>query len=306
MADRHVVGDTVRIARTFTVDGSPVDPATITLVVTDPSGNVEGTYTYAGGSITKLSTGSYYKDLAVDEAGKWSCKWTSTGTGADVAVRTFTVHAASVEALDLLTYGEGAEALKIGSADTENAARVQSAITAVSRRLDDLCGPIVRRTVTAETHWTAGADHINLRLRPVAAVTTVTEYSSSGTATTLTAETSASKPADGYLAIPRNGLGATLSGRIERRSGGTGACFDQSVAVTYTAGRYTDTATVDPVFKEAAVVCLINWWQQVLSQPPVAGVDLDLPGFRFPSYAVPNAARDLLPASEVPCPVMFG
>ena len=46
MADRHVVGDTIRLTNTFKVDDTNTDPTTVTLVVTDPSGNTEGTYTY--------------------------------------------------------------------------------------------------------------------------------------------------------------------------------------------------------------------------------------------------------------------
>src|SRR5688572_22094138 len=77
----HHKNDFVRVTATFTnVDGDLVDPTTITLKVLDPSGNTD-TYTFAGGTVSKDSTGSYYKDVTVDEAGRWLAWWESTGSG---------------------------------------------------------------------------------------------------------------------------------------------------------------------------------------------------------------------------------
>jgi hypothetical protein len=75
------VGDLFRVIATFTdITGTLVDPTTVSLSVLDPSGNTD-TYTFAGGQITKASTGVYRKDVEVDEIGEWRYKWTSTGTG---------------------------------------------------------------------------------------------------------------------------------------------------------------------------------------------------------------------------------
>lgn len=71
-------GDLVRITGTFTVASTATDPTTITLKVKDPSGNVD-TYTYALSQVTKSSTGVYYKDLSLDEAGYWYYQWIGTG-----------------------------------------------------------------------------------------------------------------------------------------------------------------------------------------------------------------------------------
>jgi hypothetical protein len=75
------VGDLYRIEADFTnISGVAVDPSTVSLKVMDPSGNVDE-YTYSGGSVSTDGTGSYYKDVSLDEAGDWRAWWSSTGTG---------------------------------------------------------------------------------------------------------------------------------------------------------------------------------------------------------------------------------
>lgn len=78
MANVYDKGDQVRLTGTFTVGGTATDPTTVTLKVKDPSGNVD-TYTYALSQIAKSSTGVYYKDLSLDEAGYWYYQWAGTG-----------------------------------------------------------------------------------------------------------------------------------------------------------------------------------------------------------------------------------
>lgn len=78
MASSYDIGDVVRLTGTFTVGGAATDPTTVALTVQDPSGN-DGAYTYAGGTVTKSSTGIYYKDVTLDEAGWWFYRWVGTG-----------------------------------------------------------------------------------------------------------------------------------------------------------------------------------------------------------------------------------
>ena len=77
--NEYDINDTVTVRATFTVDDVNTDPTTISLAVTDPSGNVAN-YTYAGGTVTKDSTGVYSKGIVVDEAGEWVYTFTGTGT----------------------------------------------------------------------------------------------------------------------------------------------------------------------------------------------------------------------------------
>lgn len=74
----------------FKVDSVLTDPTTVALSVTDPSGDVTS-YTYAGATITKDSTGNYSKSLACSEAGEWIATWTGTGAVAAVGTRRFAV-----------------------------------------------------------------------------------------------------------------------------------------------------------------------------------------------------------------------
>ena len=87
------VGDTVRVwgtfkAATFTVtSGVPsatyalTDPTATSLLVIEPDGT-RTTYTYAGGGVTKHSSGVFYRDIALDASGEWTIRWAGTGAAA--------------------------------------------------------------------------------------------------------------------------------------------------------------------------------------------------------------------------------
>ena len=194
---------------------------------------------------------------------------------------------AGTDALDLITLTEAKAALNVTTSgqDTE-LARV---VTAVSRRIDDLCGPVVIRSVT-DLIADGGTTHIFLDHYPVAAITSVTEYSDT-TATVLTVETNASKPTSGYL------LDAEM-GMIRRRSGGSDTLFPTgrgNVVVVYTAGRYASTAAVDPKFKHAAELYLRHLWTPNQGMAPASTA--------IPTFGVPNVVMDLL-ADERKAPVI--
>ena len=84
MANVCNVGGGIRLGNTIKVSDVVTDPTTLTITVEDPSGNLDS-YTYAAAQVAKTSTGVYYYDLALDEAGTWSYRWVSTGAalGAD-------------------------------------------------------------------------------------------------------------------------------------------------------------------------------------------------------------------------------
>lgn len=89
------VGDTIRLtgtfkAGTYTVTaGVPsmtyalADPTTVTLTVVPPTASSTA-YTYAGGTVTKSTTGVFYRDLTPDAPGEWRIRWVGTGTVAAV------------------------------------------------------------------------------------------------------------------------------------------------------------------------------------------------------------------------------
>ena len=256
MADRFVVGDTVTLTNTFAVSGVATDPTTVSLVVTDPTGTATS-YTYAGGTITKSSTGLYTKNITASAAGLWSYTWTGTGTAADVADGTFEVHVVApgtAGSTDVLSLLEAKRAVGIDQDNTVHDEVVRMLVTAVSGQLDELCGPIVQRTVTSEAHDGGGAT-VRLKYRPIASVTTVTEYDGT-VSTTVTAETNAAKAVANYVVDLDAGV-------VRRRSNGWDYGFPVgrgNVVVTYVAGRAASTSAVEAKFKQAAAMMLRNVW----------------------------------------------
>ena len=83
-------GEVVTLEASFRVHGKLTDPTTVTLTVTDPSANADE-YTYAGGTVTKISTGQYAKAITTDEKGTWTVAWAGTGTVVDSKTDRFQV-----------------------------------------------------------------------------------------------------------------------------------------------------------------------------------------------------------------------
>lgn len=74
-------GDLVRVSGVFRdIALALIDPGTVALKATKPSGTTT-TYTYAGGTVVKDSTGNYHVDVNIDESGPWNYLWQSTGIG---------------------------------------------------------------------------------------------------------------------------------------------------------------------------------------------------------------------------------
>jgi hypothetical protein len=88
------VGDVVRMRATFTNSaGTPVDPSSLTLQyrqhLSDPLSY--STVVYGVGSITRVSTGSYFSDVAVNSGGEWRYRWNGTGENAAAVEEQFKV-----------------------------------------------------------------------------------------------------------------------------------------------------------------------------------------------------------------------
>jgi hypothetical protein len=196
--------------------------------------------------------------------------------------------------LDVLTIDEAADAVDVPG---QSSSKLGATVTAVSRRLDELVGPIVVRTIADERHpFSNGRCSIAARRFPIASVTTATEYDAGGAATVLTVETATSKPADSFLlrptlAEPELGL---FGPAVYRRAGGREATFEQEIVLTYEAGRFATTQDVDERYKEAARITLANLWQRVAPGTGNITGDYDVPRFPFPMFAVPRSAKELL------------
>jgi len=64
----------VRLWATFKSEGALADPTQVTLFVENPS-RVESIYYYTSGSIQRLSTGTFYYDLSLNDSGMWYYKF---------------------------------------------------------------------------------------------------------------------------------------------------------------------------------------------------------------------------------------
>lgn len=187
------------------------------------------------------------------------------------------------DTLDIITLAEGRAAVNLHASDTSQDTEVAAYITAVSRRLDQVVGPVVVRTITAETHDTSGR-FVRLHHSPVSSVTTVTEYVGT-TGTVLTAEAvGVATTANNYALDARYGI-------ITRRSGGTDAHFSlgrSRLVVTYVAGRYATTAAVDPLFKSAASIFVAHLWRREQASEPMTAYQ------RSHGLAIPRVVKEML------------
>lgn len=184
--------------------------------------------------------------------------------------------------------------LNIPTATTTYDTELTGFLNAATPVLENICGPLVQRTVTNEMH-DGGYDNaraiIVLRQRPVISVTTITEY----LATTAYVLTQVATPA----------LGTTYSytfdvetGSITRRmTGGYAYPFpfgSGNILVTYVAGY----AVIPDNVRLAALFQAAHLWQtsQQGGRPgwnSAAGEDGYAPSS---SYAIPNRVIELLDA----------
>lgn len=194
-------------------------------------------------------------------------------------------------ATDVLTLAEAKIAVNLTETTAEDA-KLARWVTAVSERLDDLVGPVVRRTVTDQLE--GGDCSVFLSTYPVTSVTSVKEYDRYGTETVLTAETLTVKPGDGYRTKPYSADPTLLGNELERRVNGGTWLFAQDVLVEYTAGRVANTATVGEKFKQAAALMLKNVWPS--TEDATRQVDeYDVPALSYPKFMVSKAVRDMFP-----------
>lgn len=192
----------------------------------------------------------------------------------------------TADLLDILTAEEAKRQVGIPDANTDQDDEIGIYITAISRRIDELCGPVVCRTVTGELH-DGGCTHIRPKHVPVASFSSVAEYVYTA-AYTLTAETNTAKT--GY-----NYLWDEVTQLLYRRSGGGDSWFPagrHNIAITYVAGRAATTSAVDDKFRRAAGIILTHLWRVDRG----GGTETFGSGFsEYPTgFAVPARAMELL------------
>lgn len=190
------------------------------------------------------------------------------------------------DTLDLLSLTEAKQAIGTTIAATDLDTTIAAYVTSVSRLLDANCGPLVNRTYTNEVH-SGGNYTVRLNNNPASTITTVTEYQGT-TALVLTAETPGVIPDNAYVLD-------TPSGYLYRRQGGIDALWYQgrnNITVTYTAGRFASTSTVDPRVKQGASMLLRHLWGMQYGSGNLMFGEADVP---MPiGFAIPNRVKELL------------
>lgn len=256
--------------------GTAVDPTSPTLDVLDPAGSV----VVSAAVPTKVSLGHFRYSHTVDIAATLGL-WTQRSYGLVNTVQVgpvdvlFEVVAAGgisgSSGLDLLTLAEAytavndptnAQAAADGAEGTRDTEMGQW-VTAISQRIDDICGPVVSRAVSDVFDGTPSVATLYPRQTPVYSITSLTEYAST-TATVLTAETNAAKQADGYQV---GGYGGHHV-KVLRMTSGAPAYFAggyRNIELEYQAGRFANTAAVSAKFKEAAASILRRLWSREAS-----------------------------------------
>jgi hypothetical protein len=192
--------------------------------------------------------------------------------------------------LDVLTLAEGHTAINLPSANTDHDTELAQQITAVSAILDAEVGCVVQRAVTDEIHDGGGGSLVT-NLWPVSTFTTVTD-DLAGTPTAITA----------YRKEPYDRAPALFSGRLELNSGALFTAGRWNVKVTYTAGRYANTAAVAPRFKTCAASVLRRLWKResgTWAQSPEFFENFDTQAVNSGFYRVAKPIIDELLAYEL-------
>lgn len=133
------------IRKVFTVDTTPTDPTTVTLVITSPGGAVTTFNWPSPSTVTRNGTGDFAKDVACSEHGEWQYIWTGTGTVQDADAGSWTVYEADIGKLYCTP-----QALKsrLGIADSVDDYEIYAACYSASRAIEHYCERHFWRTPT--------------------------------------------------------------------------------------------------------------------------------------------------------------
>ena len=137
---------------TFTSSGSPANPTTVSLVVTDPSGT-QTTYTTSNG-ITQSGTGIYTAAITCLPAltgvdGLWSYVWIGTGAVSDVQPGTWRVLPTTIG-----TWYIGLDEFKdrLGITDAADDSQAQIAIQTTAQWINEYTGRHFNRVTEVRTY----------------------------------------------------------------------------------------------------------------------------------------------------------
>ncbi len=168
------IGDGYTIETEIRVDGDLVDPATVLLSITAPSG------TTTNPAPTQTETGKYRHIVTADEAGRWRYKWTTTGP-AGVTHGSFIVQVDPPARLDpLANVDDLADAMGRALTETE-IAQASGLLRSASARVRAFChNRAISRVDDDQVVLRPTGDRIRLPNRPVHSITSVTPIGDDG------------------------------------------------------------------------------------------------------------------------------
>ena len=164
---RYDLGDDVLITLTVTdTDGTAVNPSSIALSLTDPSGNASAPTT------SNTAVGAYQATVSADEAGRWRYTWTTTGP-AGVEAGYFDVYALAPVTPEPLATVDDLEA-RVGALTTAQAARADALLADASALVRlEARGQTINRVTNDEVVLRPYGNEIRLPQRPVVSVASV-------------------------------------------------------------------------------------------------------------------------------------
>lgn len=144
------------LTNTWSVDGTPTDPTTVSLIVTTPAGE-STTYTYAAAEITRVSAGVFTKNIPCTEDGLWVYVWVGTGAASDVVAGTWRVFPVALNTV-YAALEELKDARRIPQSDTNDDEALLAKLQRASRAIDRRCGRVfyAETTASARTFRTQG------------------------------------------------------------------------------------------------------------------------------------------------------
>lgn len=163
------------------------------------------------------------------------------------------------DALDVISFEDAQRAINMRESNSDHDEAIAMHVTAISRLMDATVGPVVQREVVEVLR--SGTSRIELSQQPVASIDVVRE--ASGSTITELEVVAFGAVTDGWYADPWYGDPLLFSGVLTRRYGGSiGSWTGDQVEVTYTAGRFENTASVDARFKDTAGQILRRLWKR--------------------------------------------
>lgn len=279
------VGDRARLTLALTdVTGAAAD-GTVVLTVTDPAG------TATTPTVTNTGVGAYRADVDLNAAGTWLYRWVSTGAVIAAEDGTLEVEVNLARTL----YATVAELKgELGVTDTADDAKVERALDAASRTIDQFCGRRFYADATASARTYRATDPYALRVDDISTLTGLvvkTDTAANGTYdTTLTITTD-------FVVDPPNAITQNRPVTMLRHVNGTfpTAGFRSRVEVTAKWGW----PRVPPEVRKACLIEAARLYRRKDTPEGVAGIS-DFGVVRISRFMDPDAERLLKPYGPGP------